>query len=252
MLPEIEVSPDPPALASAVAQHVVACAASAITARGRCLLALAGGATPRAAYMLLASAELAHRIDWGRVHVLWGDERCVPPDDARSNYRMAREALLDHVPLLPANIHRIRGEDEPTLAAARYERLLRTLLDDRPEGSAAALDLILLGLGDDGHTASLFPGGTLLQEAVRWVASDFAQADGLWRVTLTPVIINAARDVSFVVSGITKAERLQEVLEGPRRPQRLPAQAVHPLRGRLRWFVDEAAASLLRRRHSAH
>ena len=252
-MPEIEVSRDPPALASAVAQHVVACAATAIAARGRCLLALAGGSTPRAAYTLLASVELAHRIDWARVHVLWGDERCVPPDDARSNYRMAAKALLDHVPLPPANIHRIRGEDEPALAAARYEQQLRALLnDDRPEAPVGTLDLVLLGLGDDGHTASLFPGGAAVHETIRWVASAFADTDGLWRVTLTPVIINAARNVSFVVSGVTKAERLHEVLEGPRRPQRVPAQAVNPTRGRLRWFVDEAAASRLHQRHGAH
>ena len=243
----IEVSRDPAALARALAQHVVACAAAAIAARGRFLLALAGGSTPRAAYTLLASEEFVHRIGWPRVHALWGDERCVPPDDPRSNYRMAREALLDRVPLPPGNIHRMRGEDEPTQAAAGYEKLLRELLgSDGPDAlPRAGPDLVLLGLGDDGHTASLFPGKAAVHETVRWVAADFIEAVGMWRVTLTPVIINAGRNVSFVVSGAAKAERLHEVLERPRLPERLPAQIVRPTRGHLTWLVDEAAAARL-------
>ena len=247
----IEVSRDPAALARAVAQHVVACAAAAIAVRGRFLLALAGGSTPRAAYALLASEEFLHRIGWPRVHVLWGDERCVPPDDPRSNYRMVREALLERVPLPPDNIHRMRGEDEPTQTAAGYEQLLRELLgSDGPDALAGAgPDLVLLGMGDDGHTASLFPGKSAVHETVRWVTAEFIEAAGMWRLTLTPVIINAARNVTFVVSGAAKAERLHEVLEGPRLPERLPAQVISPTRGHLTWLVDEAAAARLHRPH---
>ena len=243
----IEVSRDPAALARAVAQHVAASAAAAIAARGRFLLALAGGSTPGAAYATLASEEFIHRIEWPRVQVLWGDERCVPPEDPRSNYRMAREALLDRVPLPPANIHRIRGEDEPTQAAAGYEKLLRELLGSEgpDELATAGPDLVLLGLGGDGHTASLFPGKAAVRETVRWVAAEFIEAVGLWRITLTPVVINAARHVSFVVSGTAKAERLYQVLEGPRFPERLPAQVVSPTHGQLTWLVDEAAAARL-------
>ena len=245
----IEVSRDPAALAQAVAEHVVARTAASIAAQGRCVLALAGGSTPRAAYAMLARGEFVHRIEWPRVHMLWGDERCVPPDDPRSNYRMAREALLDRVPLLPAHIHRIRGEAEPRAAAASYEQLLRELLGSGGPDAlpGAGPDLILLGLGHDGHTASLFPGRATVHESVRWVAADFVEAVGMWRVTLTPVIINAARNVSFVVSGTTKAERLHQVLEGPYVPERLPAQVVRPTAGRLTWLVDEAAAARLHR-----
>lgn len=245
----IEVSRDPAALARAVARHIVACTAAAIAARGRCVLALAGGSTPRAAYGVLASGEFVHRIEWPRVHVLWGDERCVPPDDPRSNYRMAREALLDRVPLPPGNIHRMRGEGVPTQAAAGYELLLRELLGSGGPDAlpGAGPDLILLGLGDDGHTASLFPGRATVHERVRWVAADFIEAVDMWRVTLTPVIINAAYNVSFVVSGAAKAERLHQTLEGPHRPRQLPAQAINPTHGRLRWFIDEAAAARLHR-----
>lgn len=245
--PTIVVVPDAPALARAVAEQVVACATTAIRERGQCLLALAGGTTPSAAYAALASEAFRHQLDWSRLHVVWGDERCVPPDDPRSNYRMAREALLDHVPLPPANIHRITGEAEPTQAALAYESLLRSLVGGgAPDADTdAGLDLVLLGMGSDGHTASLFPGTAAVRERVRWVVAEFIEAVGTWRVTLTPVALNAARQVSFVVSGTAKARRLQEVLEGPSIPDRLPAQAVRPTHGRLTWLVDEAAATHL-------
>jgi 6-phosphogluconolactonase len=244
----IEVFRDPAALARGVAEQIVARGAEAIAARGRFLLTLAGGSTPKAAYETLASDDFVNRLDWSRVHVLWGDERCVPPDDARSNYRMAREALLDRVPIPPDNIRRMRGEDDPQQAAAAYEVLLRELLRDSGEVElpGTGLDLVLLGLGDDGHTASLFPGGTAVRETVRWVVAEYAAAFAMWRITLTPVAINAARNVSFAVSGPGKAARLHEVIDGPRTPDLLPAQVVEPVRGRVTWLVDEAAASRLR------
>jgi 6-phosphogluconolactonase len=238
---EIEVFPDPDRLARAVAEHFAARAAEAVAAGGRFTVALAGGSTPRAAYLLLATDAFARRIDWARVHVLWGDERCVPPDDPRSNYRMAREALLDRIPIPPGNIHRIHGEDDPPLAAAAYEWLLGDLL-----GGDRGLDLILLGMGDDGHTASLFPGQAAVREKARRVVADYVAAAAMWRITLTPVAINAARDVNFIVSGAGKAERLREVIEGPFVPEWLPAQIVDPTHGRLTWLVDEAAGSQLR------
>lgn len=248
--PTIRVLPDPPALARAVAGHVVGRATTAIAARGRCLLALAGGSTPQAAYRALASDAFRHQIDWSRLHVVWGDERCVPPDDPRSNYRVAREALLDRVPLPPENIHRIPGEADPNQAAAIYEERLRGLLGTGGGKATpgAGLDLVLLGMGRDGHTASLFPGNAAVRESVRWVAADFVEVVGMWRVTLTPVVINAARHVSFVVSGTAKAERLHEVLEEPRTPDRLPAQAIQPARGHLTWLIDQAAATRLHAR----
>jgi 6-phosphogluconolactonase len=237
----IEILANPDALARAVAKRFAARAAEAIAERGRFTVALAGGSTPHAAYQRLASDAFARRVDWARVHVLWGDERCVPPDDPRSNYQLAREALLDRVPIPPANVHRMHGEDDPPRAAAAYERLLRELL-----GDDGGLDLILLGMGDDGHTASLFPKQAAVREKTRWVMADCGADATMWRITLTPVAINAAHDVSFVVSGTAKAERLRDVIEGPFAPDQLPAQIIAPTRGRLTWLVDAAAASALR------
>ena len=247
----IEVFPTPDLLADAVARHIVGCAADAISATGRFTLALSGGSTPRAAYSRLASGDgpLATpesrfpTPDWQLVHILWGDERCVPPDDPRSNYRMAKEALLDHVPIPPKQVHRIRGEDEPQKAAAEYERQLRLLL--------TSIDLVLLGLGEDGHTASLFPGQPSVHETERWVLAVPAPDGKLWRVTLTPPILNSARNVTFIVSGASKAERLQQVLQGPFTPELLPAQAIRPAQGRLTWMVDAAAAGQTLGRHHA-
>jgi 6-phosphogluconolactonase len=159
---EIEVYADADALARAAAAHFVARAAEAIATHGRFVVALAGGSTPRATYALLASDKLAARVGWLRVHVLWGDGRCVPPDHRDSNYRMAREALLDKIPIPNANVHRIRGELPPAQAAAAYESELESVL-----GAEGRFDLILLGMGDDGHTASLFPGTAALEEHTR-------------------------------------------------------------------------------------
>ena len=236
----IQVFATPDALADAVAEHIVACAADAISSSGRFTLALAGGSTPRAAYSRLATRDSGLELDWRRVHVLWGDERCVPPDDPRSNYRMAKEALLDRVPIPPDQIHRIRGEDDPERAAAEYERELRALLGDD------GLDLALLGMGEDGHTASLFPGQAAVHERARWVTAVPAPDGKLWRVTLTPALLNRSSNVTFVVSGASKGARLQQVLEGPFTPEVQPAQAIHPIQGRLTWMVDQAAAARLR------
>ena len=236
----IESFPTPERLADAVARHIVARAAEAIAASGHFTLALAGGSTPRAAYALLATDAFAHRVEWGRVHVLWGDERCVPPDDPRSNYRMAKEALLDRVPIPTHQIHRIRGEDDPEKAAAEYERELRALL------AGEDIDLVLLGMGEDGHTASLFPGQAAVHETARWVMAVYVPEMKMWRITLTPAILNAARNVTFVVSGANKAARLQQVLRGPFTPDVLPAQAIRPHQGRLTWMVDQPAAGRLR------
>ena len=241
----IQSYPTPEALADAVARHIVTCAAEAIAARGRFVIALSGGSTPEAAYRRLATGDWRDRLDWQRTQVLWGDERCVPPDDPQSNYRMAKETLLDRVPIPGNQIHRIKGEDDPEQAAAGYERALRSLLRCHPERSEGSLDLVLLGLGEDGHTASLFPGQAAVHEAERWVMAVPAPSGDLWRVTLTPAVLNLARNVTFVVSGAGKSFRLAQVLEGPVDSDLLPAQAIHPPQGRLTWMVDRAAAARL-------
>jgi 6-phosphogluconolactonase len=233
----VEVFPDREQLIRAAAEHVVRLASSAIAASGKFSLALAGGSTPKPLYTLLASESYVTRIDWQRVHVFWGDERCVPPDDPQSNYRMVKETMLDAVPIPSGNVHRIRGEDEPETAALAYEQELRTFF-----GDSAAFDLVVLGMGDDGHTASLFPGSPAVTERERWVVAQHVAHVSMWRITLTPVAINAAKNVIFLVSGSEKADRLREVLESPRRPEVLPAQAIQPIHGRLLWLVDQAAA----------
>ena len=276
----IQSFPTPEALADAVARHVVERAKAAISATGRFTIALSGGSTPRAAYTRLASDDLARQVEWSLIHVLWGDERCVPPDDPRSNYRMAKEALLDRVPIPPNQVYRIRGEDEPQEAADDYEDELRSLLGRPPEraghserseepleshartrrdpslalrmtpSSAApgvtGPDLVLLGLGEDGHTASLFPGQPAVHEAEYWVMAVPAPTGDMWRITLTPAVLNLASNVTFVVSSASKSLRLAQVLEGPFNPDLLPAQAIRPRQGRLIWMVDEAAAARLR------
>jgi 6-phosphogluconolactonase len=238
----IDVFPDKSALVTAAADLFVKLAREANEARGRFTVALSGGGTPKPVYELLATEPYAAQVDWARVHVGWGDERCVPPEDERSNFRMARLALLDKVPIPPANIHRIKGELPPAEAADSYEHNLRRLLDD--DASFGAFDLMLLGLGDNGHTASLFPGTYSLREERRWAVQQYVEVVAMWRVTLTPPLISAARSVVFLTEGAAKAGVLRRVIEGPPDPDVLPAQLVQPTGG-ARWMVDAAAAAEL-------
>ena len=248
----IETHPDAASLARAAAKHFVVLAREAIVDHDQFAVALAGGSTPRGMYALLAGDEFAAQVDWSRVHVFWGDERCVPPDHPDSNYRMAWEVLLNHVPIPADNIHRIRCEMEPTQAATHYEETLRAFFATHPaepgsgdQGPAPRFDLILLGMGNDGHTASLFPGTAALHEQTRWVVAHYVEKLGAWRVTFTPVVLNAAANVIFLLSGASKAERLCQVLTGPYQPDVLPAQLVQPRGGHLLWLVDAAAAARL-------
>jgi 6-phosphogluconolactonase len=241
------VLPTAEALAEDAAQRFARAASEAVQSHGEFVVALSGGVTPRGLYARLATPPYASTVPWSLVQVLWGDERCVAPDQAASNYRMAREALLDHVPIRAENVHRIRGEDVPALAAQAYERTLRTVLRT-PRGPpretpGARIDLVLLGLGNDGHTASLFPGPPArdVPDGEPWVVARFDVAR-LWRVTLTPVLINAAAEILFLVSGEGKAAIVHRVLEGPRRPQELPAHQIAPADGRVLWLLDAAAA----------
>jgi 6-phosphogluconolactonase len=242
---EIDVFPDEPALVRAAAEHFVAIAGQAIGARGRCLIALSGGSTPKPLYELLAAPPYATRVDWGRVHLFWGDERCVPPDQPESNYRMTREALLDRTPIPSDNVHRIHGEREPDAAADEYERLLRKFFP-AADGAAPArsFDLELLGFGHDGHTASIFPGSAAVDETRRWaMAVQAQQPPRVWRVTLTIPVLNAAANVTFLVAGADKAARLRDLLRAGAPP--LPAQLIRPTAGRVRWMIDAAAATAL-------
>jgi len=237
----IEVYPDPESLSRAAAALLVEQANLAVAARGRFSVALAGGATPRRTYELLAAPPLADQAPWDRVHIFWGDERCVPLSDPRSNARMAQAAWLDRVPIPGHQIHPIHCGLDPAAAAWQYEAQLREFFGGQPP----ILDLVLLGLGQDGHTASLFPGPPVLKEAERWAAAIYVAAQDLYRVTLTAPLINQAAAVVFLVTGDAKAGTLREVLHGPRDPARLPAQLIQPHPGKLLWLADLAAAASL-------
>jgi 6-phosphogluconolactonase len=240
---ELHVYRDPQALARALAELFVATGRMAAAERGSFHVALSGGNTPRAAYDLLAQEPLRDELSWSDVFVYFGDERCVPPDDEQSNYLMASRAFLDEVGIPHANVHRIRGEADPGHAANEYASLLRADLGNSPQ-----FDLVLLGLGPDGHTASLFPGTPPDTDDDSLVRAVYAKSQMMWRVTITPKAINLARTVAFAVEGPEKAQIFAAVYEGPRDPVKYPAQIVDPTSGRLIWLVDELAAGMLKHR----
>ena len=231
---ELLVLPSPERLAHAAAKRVADLAATAMGKRGRFVLALAGGSTPRPTYQLLSEGHAGLAVDWSHVELFWGDERCVPPDHPNSNYRMVCQALLERVEVPVHRVHRIRGELPPEEAAGAYQEELKAVL-----GVEGRFDLILLGLGSDGHTASLFPGTAALEVRRRDVVAVYVEELASWRVTLTLPVINAARHVIFLVSGARKADALARVLAG----ERLPAGLVQPNQGTLAWLVDQDAAA---------
>jgi len=238
--PRVRVFDDPEALARAAARRVCELAKESVAARGLFSIALSGGSTPRRVYELLAGDDFRGLVDWESLHVFFGDERAVPPDDSRSNYRMAREALLSRVNVPTENLHRIEGVGDARAKASDYESEMRSLFG---EAEWPRLDLVMLGMGEDGHTASLFPGTAALEERRAWVAANWVEKLGEWRITLTAPAINAARHVLFLVSGAGKAERLREVFKGGPDPVRLPSQLIRPKEGALEWYVDRAAAA---------
>lgn len=241
---EVRVLADADQVARAAAAEFARLAREAAGARQRFAVALAGGSTPRAMYALLADPrqEWRSRIPWEAVHFFWGDERHVPPDHPDSNYRMARETLLERVPIPPRNVHRIAAEDPDAEAAAgRYERELREFFA-LALGAPPSFDLVLLGLGADGHTASLFPGSEALSEERRLVVAPWIGSLGARRITLTPRALGGAAAVVFLVCGASKAAALRDALEGELRPGLLPAQRIRPRTGEPLWLVDAEAA----------
>jgi 6-phosphogluconolactonase len=243
---EIVVCQDKTAVSRDAAYRVTALAAQSRVADRPFTIALAGGSTPAQLYALLAAPPFRDAIVWPNIQIFFGDERCVPPDSPDSNYRMARETLLDHVPLSDANIHRMRSEHpDPEQAARDYEAELRRNLPTSPNG-LPRFDLILLGMGADGHCASLFPGKPALHEQERLVvAAEPGLKPFVPRLTLTFPVLNNAANVLFLVSGSDKAETLSRVLEGPPDLDSLPSQAVHPTDGTLTWLLDRDAARLV-------
>lgn len=237
----IKVLPDAESVHGAAAERFLAAAREAVELRGRFMVALSGGSTPRDLYRRLAESPYRDQVPWARTYVLFGDERCVGPDDPRSNYRMAMDTLLHRVPVPVEQILRVTGEaTDPARAAAAYEAELRGLF--AAEGSAR-FDLVLLGVGTDGHTASLFPGSGALEETSRWVAASFVPKLGSWRVTLTLPALNAARRVLFLVTGEPKARVFAEAFGSAPHPSPHPCELVAPTDGLVEVLADRAAAS---------
>ena len=242
---EILVCRDLEEVSHRAAELFVRLADEAVSSTGRFAVALSGGATPRALYALLATDQFRQRVRWPAVHLFWGDERCVAPDHPESNYRVAGEVLFDQAPIPVQNIHRMPAEyADHARAAAEYEQTLRAFFSVGA-GGLPCFDLILLGMGEDGHTASLFPGTAAVAETERLVVANYVEKLGTHRLTLTVPVINRADHVAFLISGESKAWVLREVLEGEQQPQRLPSQLIRPVGGKLVFIVDRAAAKEL-------
>ena len=237
----IRIFNDLETLSLAAAEMFAELANQAVATRGRFCVALSGGNTPRRLYEILANSPLRERIRWESTYIFWGDERCLPANDSRSNALMARKTLLDHVSVPANHIHPIHGDLSPALAAAQYETELRDFFGAQPP----FFDLILLGLGDNAHTASLFPHTSVLDEKEHWVKEVYVAEQGMYRVTLTAPLINQANEVIFLVSGADKALALQSVLEGAYQPHELPAQLIRPNGAHPIWLVDKAASHKL-------
>jgi 6-phosphogluconolactonase len=236
--PELKTLPDLHALQRVGADEIIRCAKENINTRGSFSIALSGGSTPQGMYAMLAG----EKLPWDKIQIFFGDERHVPPDNPQSNYGMAYKSLLSKISIPPESVHRVRAELDAETAARQYEDELRSFFHQTPR-----FDLILLGMGPEGHTASLFPGSAALKETQRWVAANWVEKLNTWRITFTFPVLNNAAEVLFVVAGHDKAEVLKQVLEGEPSDE-YPAQRVRPSGGRLLWYVEADAARLLQRK----
>jgi len=242
----VEVLPDESHLAEAAADRFIGIVEATLRYRQIADIALAGGSTPKAMNALLASSPRRGHVAWDRVRFFFGDERTVPPDDAESNYRMTRESLFEPLGIPADHVFRMHGEDEPHAAAAAYAEVLVRELGSRPR-----FDLLYLGMGPDGHTASIFPGTLAGIDDTQLVVANWVESLGTWRITLTPHVINDATHVVITTGGATKADAVHAVLDGAHDPDRYPVQLVAPMDGELHWLIDEAAAAKLARRAGA-
>jgi len=204
-------------------------------------LVLSGGETPTLLFKKLASEEFKDKINWKRIHIFWGDERVVPFLDERNNAGMAYKYLIDHIDIPPTQVHIIRTDIEPNFAVDEYRKLLHTHFDH----TFLSFDLVLLGMGDDAHTLSLFPDSPIIEEHTNWVNAVFSRKQAMYRITLMPLLVNRASKIAFMVAGENKAKALKEVLEGGYNPTKFPAQSIKAPQGELHWFIDEDAAKLL-------
>jgi 6-phosphogluconolactonase len=237
----ITVFKDTAELSRTAAELFVQTAREAVAQNGRFTVALTGGSSPVQLYRMLAASPYREQVPWEQTFIFWGDERWVPLTDERSNAKMAQDTFLHLVPVPPAQVYPMWGEGEPEEFAHQYEQLLQQHFHQQ----TPQFDLILLGMGDDGHTASLFPGTEVLSERSRWVLAYYLKPQSMYRVTLTAPLINQAKKIVFLTFGANKANALYEVLEGNRNPEQYPSQLIQPQKGEVHWLVDEAAASRL-------
>ncbi len=241
-MPDISVFPDSESLAASAAEQFFNLANQSILAQGRFSAALSGGSTPKLLYRILASPENQARLDWDHIHLFFGDERYVPPDHIDSNFRMVKDTLLEKINMPSENIHSVPTELDVQQAAHNYEMRMREFF----EGDWPRFDLILLGMGKDGHTASLFPNSSGLEEETRWFIANFASILGVWRLTLSKQAINNTKNILVLVSGESKAEMVEDVLYGQVNPDDKPIQMISPRDGQMTWMLDRDAARYLK------
>lgn len=238
---ELHIEKDTKALSASLAEWINKYIQQVLAKQDRFTFVLSGGSTPKALYALLAESPYKESIPWEKLHFFWGDERAVPFEDSRNNAKMCYDELLDKVPVKAENIHIMRTDITPEESAADYEKIVKTYF----EGSETTFDFVLLGMGDDGHTLSLFPGTEVIHEQNALATSFFLQAQDMYRITLTAPVVNNAACVAFLAAGAGKAEVLKQVLKGEKNVELYPSQIIQPVKGQLHWFVDEAAAALL-------
>ena len=229
------------ALSQGVAEWMSEYIRRVLMEKDRFTLALSGGSTPQKLHKVLASSPFKESIDWSKIHFFWGDERAVPFDDERNNAKMAFDSLLNYVPVKKEQIHLMRTDIEPEAAAREYEAILHEYFD----GAEKTFDLVLLGMGDDGHTLSLFPGTEIIHENHAWTKSFYLTPQSMYRISLTAPVVNLSFAVAFLVTGKNKAETLRQVLNGSFQPETFPSQLIKPSKGELHWFMDEDAAAAL-------
>ena len=239
---ELQVYSDAQQLSQAAAKWIAGLIAETLKVQDRFTIALSGGSTPKLLHKILAAAPYKDQIDWSKMHIFWGDERAVPFEDDRNNAKMAYDTLLNFVPVPPSQIHVMRTDIGPEESAIEYEKILHQYFDKTPN----TFDLVLLGMGDDGHTLSLFPGTAIVHEEKAWAKAFFLPAQDMYRITLTKTIVNKAAHIAFLTTGTGKAHALKEVLKGAYDPDLYPSQEIKPVNGELHWFVDEAAAAGLK------
>ena len=238
---QLHIFKDADELSSSAAAWIADYIATTLKNQNRFTIALSGGSTPKKLHGILAAPPYSEAIDWKKIHFFWGDERAVPFADDRNNAKMAFDTLLDKVPVDKKNIHIMRTDIDPIDAAEEYEKILHEYFEEDGPG----FDLVLLGMGDDGHTLSLFPGYGVVHEEELWTDAFYLEEQEMYRITITAPVVNKARNVVFLVAGGAKAKSLQQVIEGKYDPDTYPSQQINPTGGELHWFLDEAAAQLL-------